>query len=74
MQYKRSKAETQKNEILKELTQTMQHRAHLDQSIELIGMLLLGPENGPSLLNAIRPPGLPVVDDWECLKSVVRNS
>ncbi|RVW50617.1 Vacuolar-processing enzyme [Vitis vinifera] len=69
--YKRSKADSEKKEILKQLTQTMQHRVHLDQSIELIGMLLLGPENGPPLLNAVRPRGLPVVDDWECLKSMV---
>ena len=74
LQYKRSKADSEKKEILKQLTQTMQHRVHLDQSIELIGMLLLGPENGPPLLNAVRPRGLPVVDDWECLKSMVRNS
>ncbi|GAB4857040.1 hypothetical protein Ancab_014951 [Ancistrocladus abbreviatus] len=61
-----------KDEILKEITETMQHRMHLDTSIKLLGSLLFGPENGPSVLNSLRRSGLPLVDDWDCLKSMVR--
>lgn len=49
----------------------MKHRVHLDTSIEIIGMLLFGPGKGSALLGEIRDPGLPLVDDWQCLKSMV---
>ncbi|GMH22762.1 hypothetical protein Nepgr_024605 [Nepenthes gracilis] len=71
--YKRAKeGSEEKDEILKEMTETMKHRIHLDTSIELLGSLLFGPQNGLSILNSARRPGLPLVDDWDCLKSMVR--
>ncbi len=51
---------------------TMAYRMHLDNSVELIGNLLFGSEAGPSKLNALRPAGQVLVDDWDCLKSMVR--
>ena len=51
----------------------MTHRLHVDNSINLIGKLLFGSEKGMEVLNAIRPTGLPLVDDWACLKSMVRT-
>ncbi len=51
---------------------TMAHRIHLDNSVELIGNLLFGSEAGPSKLNAIRPGGQVLVDDWDCLKGMVQ--
>ncbi|VAI32873.1 unnamed protein product [Triticum turgidum subsp. durum] len=42
-------------------------------SVELIGGLLFGSEEGAKVLGAVRPAGQPVVDDWDCLKSVVRT-
>ncbi|KAK4382559.1 Vacuolar-processing enzyme [Sesamum angolense] len=45
---------------------------HVDDSIDIIGVLLFGPENGPSMLKSIRDRGLPLADDWDCLKSMVR--
>ncbi|KAH0451592.1 hypothetical protein IEQ34_018891 [Dendrobium chrysotoxum] len=45
---------------------------HVDNSINLIGKLLFGSEKGIQVLSAIRKTGLPLVDDWACLKSMVR--
>ncbi|GAV75609.1 Peptidase_C13 domain-containing protein, partial [Cephalotus follicularis] len=59
-----------KAEILKQITETMRHRFHLDDSIELIGVLLYGPEKGSAILSSVRAPGLPLVDNWQCLKSM----
>nr|ACF83132.1 unknown [Zea mays] len=51
----------------------MAHRSHVDSSVELIGSLLFGSEDGPRVLKAVRAPGEPLVDDWSCLKSIVRT-
>ncbi|GAB2212310.1 hypothetical protein Droror1_Dr00025663 [Drosera rotundifolia] len=69
---RRSKGGEEKHEILKEIRGTMEHRTHLDMSIELVGSLIFGPHNAASLLMSVRCRGLPLVDDWECLKSMVR--
>ncbi|WOK95761.1 vacuolar-processing enzyme-like [Canna indica] len=57
----------------KELLEVMAHRFHIDNSIELIGKLLFGSEQGPHMLKTVRPAGQPLVDDWSCLKSMVRT-
>nr|CAB3447373.1 unnamed protein product [Digitaria exilis] len=62
----------EKLEVLREITGTVMHRKHLDSSVDFIGKLLFGIENGPSALGAVRSPGLPLVDDWDCLKRMVR--
>ncbi|KAL2321607.1 hypothetical protein Fmac_025986 [Flemingia macrophylla] len=61
-----------KTDILKQIAETVKHRKHLDGSVELIGVLLFGPGKGSSVLQSVRDPGLPLVDDWTCLKSMVR--
>ncbi|KAJ8767654.1 hypothetical protein K2173_018212 [Erythroxylum novogranatense] len=61
-----------KTQILKQITHTTKHRAHLDSSIDLIGTLLFGPKKGGNILKHVREPGSPLVDDWNCLKSMVR--
>lgn len=72
MQYKKSEEGTETNaELLKLITDTMLHRKHLDSSLDIIGLILLGPANGPAVLKAKRGRGSPLVDDWDCLKSVV---
>ncbi|XP_047331620.1 vacuolar-processing enzyme-like [Impatiens glandulifera] len=58
--------------ILKQITDIMMHRVHLDGSIKTIGVLLFGPLKGPNALSSIRGPNIPIVDDWSCLKSMVR--
>lgn len=61
---------TEKLQAQQELIETMSYRMHLDKSVGLIGKLLFGHEQA---LSAVRPPGKPLVDDWDCLKSMVRT-
>ncbi|KDP25622.1 hypothetical protein JCGZ_20778 [Jatropha curcas] len=71
--YKRSDEQSgKKAQILQQIKETIKHRSHLDNSIELIGTLLFGPQKGSTVLQSVREPGLPLVDDWTCLKSMVR--
>lgn len=60
-----------KAEAQKQVVEAMSHRMHVDNSIKLIGKLLFGIEKGPEILKTIRPAGQPLVDDWDCLKSLV---
>ncbi|XP_019263066.1 PREDICTED: LOW QUALITY PROTEIN: vacuolar-processing enzyme-like [Nicotiana attenuata] len=62
----------EKARLRKEITDTMLHRQHLEGSVDAIGVFLFGPTKGSSVLNSVREPGLPLVDDWDCLKSTVR--
>ncbi|XP_044472001.1 vacuolar-processing enzyme-like [Mangifera indica] len=62
-----------KVEAQKQFVEAMSHRMHIDNSIKLIGKLLFGIEKGLEVLNAVRPAGQPLVDDWDCLKSLVRT-
>jgi legumain len=61
----------EKLRVLREIKETVVHRKHLDSSIDFIGKLLFGFENGPSVLEYPRNPGQPLVDDWDCLKRMV---
>jgi legumain len=71
--YKKSnEGSEKKSEILREITDTMRHRMHLDSSVKMIGLFLFGPKQGSSVLTSVRSSGLPLVDDWKCLKSMVR--
>ncbi|XP_031482518.1 vacuolar-processing enzyme [Nymphaea colorata] len=56
----------------KQLFDVMAHRMHIDNSMELIGKLLFGSKKGAEVLNTVRPAGQPLVDDWDCLKTMVR--
>ncbi|KAG6468444.1 hypothetical protein ZIOFF_073129 [Zingiber officinale] len=56
------------------LTEMMMHRAHLDNSIELIGNLIFGSDVAPSVLKTVRPSGQALVDDWVCLKTVLSQT
>ncbi|KAM0915446.1 hypothetical protein ACQ4PT_010849 [Festuca glaucescens] len=62
----------EKLRVLREIQKTVVHRKHLDSSIDFIGKVLFGFENGPSMLEAPRRSGQPLVDDWDCLKRMVR--
>ncbi|XP_072968600.1 vacuolar-processing enzyme-like [Typha angustifolia] len=64
---------SKKLDAQKQLLEVMAHRSHVDSSIELIGNLLFGSEKGSEVLSTIRPAGQPLVDDWDCLKSMVRS-
>ena len=58
--------------MLKQIMNKEKHRRHIDNSVELIGILLYGPGKSASVLNHVREPGLALVDDWTCLKTMVR--
>lgn len=44
---------------------------HLDASVNTIGVFLFGPRKSSSVLSSVRNSGLPLVDDWRCLKDMV---
>ncbi|KAA8525182.1 hypothetical protein F0562_006954 [Nyssa sinensis] len=62
-----------KLEAQNQFVEAMTHRMHLDNSIKMIGKLLFGIEKGPEVLKTVRPTGQPLVDDWGCLKTLVRT-
>jgi legumain len=64
---------TRKLEAGKDLMNTMSHRLHIDTSVTMIGELLFGVETGPYVLDHLVPRGQALVEDWDCLKSVVRT-
>ncbi|MED6110071.1 hypothetical protein PIB30_039516 [Stylosanthes scabra] len=71
--YKRSSEDEpeKKRDIMNQIAEITKHRNHLDSSMKLIGVFLFGPAKN-SVLESVREPGLPLVDDWTCLKSMVR--
>jgi legumain len=72
--FKRSpEGSTRKFEAQKQLVDFMSHRLHIDQSMKLVGKLLFGYKKTAEVLDAVRPTGQPLVDDWDCLKTMVRT-
>jgi len=71
--YSEAEGSRRKAQAGMELTRTITHRMHVDNSVELIGELLFGHETGLQTLQAVRPAGRVLVDDWACLKSMVCN-
>jgi legumain len=72
VQYEQSnEGPEEKLSALREIKETVEHRKHLDSSVGFIGRLIFGFENGPLVLESVRSSGQPLVDDWDCLKSMV---
>ena len=72
MQFRKApEGSPRKIEAQKQFVEAMSHRMHLDNSVKLIGKLLFGIEKGPEVLTTVRPAGRPLVDDWDCLKTLV---
>ncbi|KAJ7569774.1 hypothetical protein O6H91_01G093100 [Diphasiastrum complanatum] len=65
-------ASEKKADAQREMVKVMARRAHIDRGVNLIGDILFGSEVGSTILTAVRPAGQPLVDDWSCLKSMVR--
>jgi legumain len=73
MQFKNAeKGSLRESTAATELARTILHRRHLDDSVKLIGEILFAGENSVEKLTAVRPAGTVVVDDWACLKTMVR--
>jgi legumain len=72
--YRRSaEGSARKGEAQRQLVDMIARRSRVDNSMELIGNLLFGSMEGPKVLNAVRSVGQPLVDDWDCLKQMVRR-
>lgn len=72
--YKKSKEDSPERFTAQtQFLEFMAHRMHVDKSVKLVGNLLFGPEKGSAVLKAVRPQGEPLVDDWDCLKKMVRT-
>ncbi|EOA18415.1 hypothetical protein CARUB_v10006959mg [Capsella rubella] len=63
---------SRKAEAQKQVLEVMSHRLHVDNSVILVGKILFGISKGPQVLNEVRSAGQPLVDDWNCLKNMVR--
>ncbi|KAJ7952081.1 vacuolar-processing enzyme-like [Quillaja saponaria] len=57
----------------KQLLGEIAHREHVDYSMSHIGKQLFGHPDSANVLTTVRRAGQPVVDDWTCLKSLVRT-
>ncbi|KVH91555.1 Peptidase C13, legumain [Cynara cardunculus var. scolymus] len=64
---------SRKTESWRQLAEAMSHRMHIDISIKLVGKVLFGMKKGVEILDGVRPAGQPLVDDWDCLKTLVRS-
>jgi legumain len=64
---------TRKVEAHQELSEKLSHRLHLDTSVKVMGELLFGVEKGSTVLEHVVAQGTALVEDWDCLKSVVRT-
>ncbi|GAB4854364.1 hypothetical protein Ancab_022950 [Ancistrocladus abbreviatus] len=64
---------SRKREAQKQFLEALSHREHIDNSVKLIGKLLFGIEKATKVLHAVRPASQPLVDDWNCLKKLVRT-
>ncbi|KAF4404585.1 hypothetical protein G4B88_005971 [Cannabis sativa] len=64
----------EKRELQKQLDEEINGRKVTDYRIYEIGRLLFGTQKNSSLiLNHVRSPGQPLVDDWDCLKLHVKT-
>ncbi|XP_024525527.1 vacuolar-processing enzyme beta-isozyme [Selaginella moellendorffii] len=71
--YKNSKENSlEKSKALQEFLDVIGRRTQIDRSVELVGSVLLGSESASQILNSVRPEGHPLVDNWDCLKEMVR--
>ncbi|CAI8612579.1 unnamed protein product [Vicia faba] len=64
---------TNKLKAQKELELEITHRKHVDNNFQLISNLLFGKENGSTMLFHVRAPGQPLVDDWDCFKTLIKT-
>ncbi|XP_021888149.1 vacuolar-processing enzyme [Carica papaya] len=62
-----------RNEARKKLQDEIFYRKQIDYSIKQIAMLLLGEEDGPKMLTLTQPAGHPLVQDWDCFKTLIKS-
>ncbi|CAL5191778.1 unnamed protein product [Lathyrus oleraceus] len=57
----------------KELEVEIAHRKHVDNTFQLISNFLFGKENGSTMMVHVRAPDQPLVDDWDCFKTLIKT-
>ncbi|KAM7254155.1 hypothetical protein ACFE04_031837 [Oxalis oulophora] len=63
----------EKLKVQKELTDEINQRKNTDNNMKRITTSLLGNQKGIIALKTVRSPGQPLVDDWDCLKDMVKT-
>ncbi|KAK7281549.1 hypothetical protein RIF29_09642 [Crotalaria pallida] len=63
----------EKIEAQKELAAEIAHREYVDKNVQLIGKLLFGKEKSSIMMANVRPTGQPLVDDWDCFKTIMKT-
>jgi legumain len=63
----------QKIEAQKKLHDEINRRKTIDNNMNQITTILFGDQNGQQVLTSVRSPGQPLVDDWNCLKTLVKT-
>ncbi|XP_018491329.2 vacuolar-processing enzyme delta-isozyme [Raphanus sativus] len=63
----------ERQELQKKLFEEMNHRQQIDHNIIEILRLSLKQENVLNLLTSTRTTGQPLVDDWDCFKTLVNS-
>ncbi|KAL2940186.1 Vacuolar-processing enzyme alpha-isozyme [Bienertia sinuspersici] len=62
-----------RKEAQQELDEAMSHREHIDNRFKEMGKVLFGDENGYEMTKTVRSAGQPIVDDWDCFKTLVET-
>lgn len=62
-----------RKEAQKELDAALSHRKNVDCTFEEIGKTLFGEEKGYEIIKTARPTGQPIVDNWDCFKTMVET-
>ncbi|KAM7255989.1 hypothetical protein ACFE04_011730 [Oxalis oulophora] len=63
----------QKIEAQKKLDDEINQRKTIDNNMKQITTILFGDQKGSEVLTSVRSSGQPLVDDWNCLKSMVKT-
>ncbi|XP_062112845.1 vacuolar-processing enzyme alpha-isozyme-like [Humulus lupulus] len=63
----------EKVEAREHLLALISQRKQVDLNMNRLGRLVLGNNENGKVLNNVRPLGQPLVDDWDCLKKLVKT-
>ncbi|GKE18257.1 hypothetical protein Tco_1425834, partial [Tanacetum coccineum] len=64
----RKSATSERSKIVKDLNKPLTHMDYVNSRIEMVGLILFGPEKARSTLHSVRAPER-IVDDLKCFKS-----
>ncbi|MFS7908605.1 putative legumain protein [Helianthus anomalus] len=68
----KSSSTIQKPKVAKEIRDAVTKLAYLDSRIDMLGLILFGPQKFKSILRVVRYEKRPMVDDQRCLKSTLK--